>query len=144
MVAARQRPETANGIVFMLLEDERGTVNLIVPPPVYERCRAAVRTAPLLSAKGKLERQEGTDQCPSHHRHRTPPRKTPPTGRYVKSYATYRPVGPGAAAGGGGVAGRGAGGASALGGGAEPAELSLSLRCCARCRQVPKARRARQ
>ena len=32
MVVARQRPETAKGIVFMLLEDERGTVNLIVPP----------------------------------------------------------------------------------------------------------------
>ena len=35
MVVARQRPETAKGIVFMLLEDELGTVNLVVPPPVY-------------------------------------------------------------------------------------------------------------
>jgi error-prone DNA polymerase len=60
MVVARQRPQTAKGIVFMLLEDERGTINLIVPPPVYERCRAAVRAAPLVYAKGKLERQEGT------------------------------------------------------------------------------------
>ncbi|HEX2391739.1 MAG TPA: DNA polymerase III subunit alpha, partial [Solirubrobacterales bacterium] len=40
MVVARQRPETARGIVFMLFEDERGTVNLIVPPQVYERHRA--------------------------------------------------------------------------------------------------------
>ncbi len=60
MVVARQRPETAKGIVFMLLEDERGTVNLIVPPPVYERYRALVRAAPLVRAKGKLERREGT------------------------------------------------------------------------------------
>jgi error-prone DNA polymerase len=60
MVVARQRPGTAKGVVFMLLEDERGTVNLIVPPPVYERCRAAVRAAPLVQAKGKLERYEGT------------------------------------------------------------------------------------
>ena len=60
MVVARQRPGTANGIVFMLLEDERGTVNLVVPPPVYERCRAAVRAAPLVQARGRLERQEGT------------------------------------------------------------------------------------
>jgi error-prone DNA polymerase len=60
MVVARQRPGTAKGVVFMLLEDERGTVNLVVPPPVYERCRAAVRAAPLVRAKGKLERQEGT------------------------------------------------------------------------------------
>ncbi len=60
MVVARQRPETARGIVFMLLEDERGTVNLIVPPPVYERCRAEVRAAPLVRAEGRLERREGT------------------------------------------------------------------------------------
>ena len=60
MVVARQRPETAKGIVFMLLEDERGNVNLIVPPPVYDRHRSLVRAAPLLRAKGKLERREGT------------------------------------------------------------------------------------
>jgi error-prone DNA polymerase len=59
MVVARQRPETAKGIVFMLFEDERGTVNLIVPPPVYERRRALVRAAPLLRARGRLERREG-------------------------------------------------------------------------------------
>jgi DNA polymerase III alpha subunit len=60
MVVARQRPETAKGIVFMLIEDERGTVNLIVPASVYERHRAVVRAAPLVRAKGRLERREGT------------------------------------------------------------------------------------
>jgi error-prone DNA polymerase len=60
MVTARQRPETANGITFMLFEDERGSVNLIVPPPVYDRHRTLVRTAPLLRARGRLERREGT------------------------------------------------------------------------------------
>jgi error-prone DNA polymerase len=59
MVVARQRPETAKGIVFMLLEDERGTVNLIVPGRVYDRHRALVRSAPLVRARGKLERREG-------------------------------------------------------------------------------------
>jgi error-prone DNA polymerase len=60
MVVARQRPETAHGISFVLLEDETGTVNLIVPPPLYERHRALVRAAPLLRAGGRLERREGT------------------------------------------------------------------------------------
>ncbi len=60
IVVARQRPETAKGIVFILLEDERGTVNLVVPAAVYERCRAAVRAAPLVRARGRLERHEGT------------------------------------------------------------------------------------
>jgi error-prone DNA polymerase len=44
----------------MLLEDEHGTINLIVPVPVYERCRLAVRAEPLLIADGTLERREGT------------------------------------------------------------------------------------
>ncbi len=56
MAIARQRPATANGVVFMLLEDEFGQVNLIVPPPVYERYRPLVRGEPLLLARGKLER----------------------------------------------------------------------------------------
>ena len=56
MAIARQRPATANGIVFMLLEDEVGQVNLIVPPPVYERFRPLVRGEPLLLARGRLER----------------------------------------------------------------------------------------
>jgi error-prone DNA polymerase len=56
MAVARQRPATANGVVFMLLEDEFGQVNLIVPPPVYERFRALVRGEPLILARGKLER----------------------------------------------------------------------------------------
>jgi error-prone DNA polymerase len=60
MVTARQRPETANGVTFVLLEDERGQVNLVVPPPVYERHRPLVRTAPLIRARGRLERREGT------------------------------------------------------------------------------------
>jgi error-prone DNA polymerase len=56
LVVARQRPGTANGIVFILLEDEHGTINLIVPPQVYERNRLTVRTEPLMIVEGKLER----------------------------------------------------------------------------------------
>jgi error-prone DNA polymerase len=56
LVVARQRPGTANGVVFVLLEDEFGTINLIVPPQVYERHRLTVRTEPLMLVKGRLER----------------------------------------------------------------------------------------
>jgi error-prone DNA polymerase len=56
IVVARQRPETASGVVFMLLEDEHGTINLIVPPALYERRRHIVRAEPLILAKGRLER----------------------------------------------------------------------------------------
>ena len=60
MVVARQRPATAKGVVFMLLEDEHGTINLIVPPPVAERCRWAVRSSGFVQAWGGLEHREGT------------------------------------------------------------------------------------
>ncbi len=58
-VVARQRPATAKGVTFMLLEDEHGTINLIVPPPIHDRCRLAVRGEPLVIASGRLERREG-------------------------------------------------------------------------------------
>jgi error-prone DNA polymerase len=56
LVVARQRPGTANGIVFILLEDEYGTINLIIPAHVYERYRLIVRTEPLMLVEGRLER----------------------------------------------------------------------------------------
>jgi error-prone DNA polymerase len=60
LVVARQRPATASGITFMLLEDEFGTINLIVPVQIHERFRLAVRAEPLVLAAGRLERREGT------------------------------------------------------------------------------------
>ncbi len=56
MAVARQRPATANGVVFMLLEDEFGQMNLVVPPAVYDRFRPLVRAEPLLLARGRFER----------------------------------------------------------------------------------------
>jgi error-prone DNA polymerase len=55
MVVARQRPSTANGVVFMLLEDEFAQINLIVLPQVYDRFRGVVRGEPLLLARGRFE-----------------------------------------------------------------------------------------
>jgi error-prone DNA polymerase len=55
MVVARQRPSTANGVVFMLLEDEHAQMNLIVPPQVYDRYRAVIRGEPLILARGRYE-----------------------------------------------------------------------------------------
>ena len=58
MVVARQRPATAKGVVFMLLEDEHDQVNLIVPKEVYERHRAIVRGEPIVLVRGRYERVE--------------------------------------------------------------------------------------
>ena len=56
MTIARQRPGTAKGTMFLLFEDEWGTVNLVVSGAVYERHRALARAEPLLLARGRLER----------------------------------------------------------------------------------------
>jgi error-prone DNA polymerase len=59
LVIARQRPGTAKGTMFLLFEDEFGTVNLVVPKLVYERHRQLARAEPLLLARGRVERAEG-------------------------------------------------------------------------------------
>ena len=93
MVVARQRPETAKGIVFMLLEDERGTVNLVVPKRVYDSHRLLVRTAVMVRASGRLERREGVinvlvDEVAPLERTQTPPEGPPSTNnRHLRKLA---------------------------------------------------------
>jgi len=55
-VIARQKPQTANGITFLLIEDEHGTLNVIVPERLYEQHRTTVRTEPIIRVDGILER----------------------------------------------------------------------------------------
>ena len=56
MAIARQRPATANGVVFMLLEDETGPGEPDRPAARVRAAPALVRGEPLLLARGKLER----------------------------------------------------------------------------------------
>ncbi|MBM3408893.1 MAG: error-prone DNA polymerase [Betaproteobacteria bacterium] len=58
LVTHRQRPETARGTLFVTLEDETGTVNVIVWPAVFERFRAALLSAQLMTVYGHWQRQE--------------------------------------------------------------------------------------
>jgi error-prone DNA polymerase len=60
LVVARQRPETAKGTVFLLVEDETGLTNVIVRTDVYDRYRAAVRGEPFVVVRGKLAKDDGT------------------------------------------------------------------------------------
>lgn len=56
LVILRQRPGTAKGVIFLTLEDETGTVNIIVWRKTYERFRRAVISGRLLRVTGKLQR----------------------------------------------------------------------------------------
>jgi error-prone DNA polymerase len=56
LVIVRQRPPTAGGMLFVTLEDEKGFVDLVVPPTVRARFRTPLLTHPILAAEGTLER----------------------------------------------------------------------------------------
>ena len=58
-VIVRQRPGTAKGMCFLTLEDETGTANAFLTPPLYERWRVVLNTSPLLEVDGQLERRDG-------------------------------------------------------------------------------------
>jgi error-prone DNA polymerase len=56
LVITRQRPGTASGVVFLTLEDETGTANVVVWRKIYEAFRPAVVAGRLLRVTGRIER----------------------------------------------------------------------------------------
>jgi error-prone DNA polymerase len=55
-----QHPETANGAVFLNLEDETGHVNVIFSKGAWARWRSVARSSHALLIRGSLERGQGT------------------------------------------------------------------------------------
>jgi error-prone DNA polymerase len=52
LVTHRQRPETARGVVFITLEDDTGTINVIVWPDLLERYRKEILGSRLMTVFG--------------------------------------------------------------------------------------------
>ena len=59
LVICRQRPGTAKGFVFLTLEDETGTVNVVVTPKRFEQRALLISTTPLLLVRGVLQIEQG-------------------------------------------------------------------------------------
>jgi DNA-directed DNA polymerase III PolC len=59
LVLVRQRPGSANGVIFMTLEDETAVANTIVWPQVFETFRPIVLGARLVAVTGKLQNEYG-------------------------------------------------------------------------------------
>jgi len=59
VVTHRQRPATANGTIFVNLEDETGMANVICNAAVWAAYRRVARSSPALLISGRLERAEG-------------------------------------------------------------------------------------
>jgi error-prone DNA polymerase len=60
LIVCRQRPGTAKGITFLLLEDEHGLLNVIVYPDLYSERRHVVRGEPFVVIEGELRHRAST------------------------------------------------------------------------------------
>ncbi|MBK3802731.1 DNA polymerase III subunit alpha [Azospirillum brasilense] len=56
LALVRQRPGSAEGVVFITLEDETGIANLVIMPDVFETFRKTIIGARLIAATGRVER----------------------------------------------------------------------------------------
>jgi error-prone DNA polymerase len=57
IVTARQRPQSAGGVMFVTLEDETGYVNLILWERVWSRARRVASNSRLLEVQGQLQKE---------------------------------------------------------------------------------------
>lgn len=60
MVVCRQRPGTAKGFVFLLVEDETGLANVVVQPDLYDAKRSIVRGEAYVLVTGRIQLRSGT------------------------------------------------------------------------------------
>ena len=67
LVLMRQRPGSAKGVIFITIEDEHGTANLVVYTDVAARDRRALRGARLLEVEGRVEREDRHAEVPIIH-----------------------------------------------------------------------------
>lgn len=67
LVILRQRPGTANGVIFLTLEDETGVVNIIVWRKLYEQFRRAVIAGRLLRVTGRIQRENSVTHVIAEH-----------------------------------------------------------------------------
>ncbi|ARW18334.1 error-prone DNA polymerase [Komagataeibacter europaeus] len=57
LVLVRQRPGSAEGVVFMTLEDETAAINVIIWPDIFERFRRMVLSGQMLGVVGRLQKE---------------------------------------------------------------------------------------
>jgi len=66
-VICRQRPGTANGFIFLSIEDETGIANAIVEPKKFDEFRETLVRAPYVIVQGILQNQQGAISIKLRH-----------------------------------------------------------------------------
>jgi len=59
LVTIRQRPGSANGVIFMTIEDETSVANIIVWPKTFERFRPIILGARYVAVTGEVQQESG-------------------------------------------------------------------------------------
>jgi len=59
IVTLRQQPKTANGVVFLSLEDETGTINIICWNNIYNKFHKEILLSKLLLIDGLAQKEHG-------------------------------------------------------------------------------------
>jgi error-prone DNA polymerase len=77
VVTHRQRPGTAQGVIFINLEDETGLLNVICSPGLWRRYRRVARTSTAMLIRGVLERHQGVTNLVAHRLAPLPTGATP-------------------------------------------------------------------
>ena len=67
IVTHRQQPSTSKGVIFATLEDETGTVNIIVWPKLAQEQRSALRQSRLLTVQGTWQSEKGVNSLIALH-----------------------------------------------------------------------------
>lgn len=54
----RQQPRSANGMVFLALEDEWGMIGIVLRPHIFQQYKRVIRQHAVLEVQGKVQRQD--------------------------------------------------------------------------------------
>jgi error-prone DNA polymerase len=57
LVLVRQMPSSAKGVMFITIEDETGTANLVIRPKLFERQRRVILSARMMAVHGCIQRE---------------------------------------------------------------------------------------
>jgi error-prone DNA polymerase len=67
LVLVRQKPGSANGVMFITIEDETGVANLVIWPSLYERQRRIILAAGMIAVQGRVQREGEVVHLVAHH-----------------------------------------------------------------------------
>ena len=57
IVLVRQKPGSAKGVLFITIEDESGTANLVVWPSLFEKQRSIILSARMIACRGRVQKE---------------------------------------------------------------------------------------